>query len=378
MRYITMDALAERWNASVQTVLSQLEAGHVRGAVCLDEKWFIPEDAPSLDECCYQAFMPIWRRFVSGESSRMIEETQDEQERSIALAGQYYFQSRYQEACQEAEKSLNSPIPEIRASALLLHCMVNVPLGDIAASREDMRVLAQEKAKAQNTRMRVVHDYIEFLMGVFFHHDDDAEPSFSPEFSKLPMGVRLYGLYAYAHALYLSKDYHRALGVAESALAVAEDDYPCVCMYLYLAAAMAAMNLSMLSLADSFFQKAWKLAEPENYIQPFVEHHGLLQGQVEKYFRDRSPEHYQRISEGVLLFSRGWMKVHNPESVNKVTDQLTPFEFALAMMAAKGKSNQEIAEYQNISVSTVKFYLSSIYQKLGVSGRGDLEKYLNR
>lgn len=378
MQYITIDELAERWQTSVQNVVSQLKSGHVSGAVSLEGKWFIPEDTPSMDKCCYQAFMPIWSSFASGESSRRIESLPDAQERCVALAGQYYFQARYAEVCRETEKCLESPVPEIRASALLLHCMANVPTGNIMATRKDMQRLAQEKKNARDARMNLVYEYIEFLMGVFFHQDERKTPTFSSSFSELPQGVCLYGLYAYAHALYLSRDYHRALGVAESALAIAKDRYPCVCMYLYLAASMAAMNLSMFSLADSFFQKAWKLAEPEDYIQPFVEHHGLLQGQVEKYFRDRSPKHYQRISECVLQFSRGWMKVHNPESVNKVTDQLTPFEFALAMMAAKGKSNQEIAEYQNISVSTVKFYLSSIYQKLSVSGRGDLEKYLNR
>jgi len=37
-----------------------------------------------------------------------------------------------------------------------------------------------------------------------------------------------------------------------------------------------------------------------------------------------------------------------------VTNLLTPYEFALAMMAAKGKTNQEIADYFHISIYTVK------------------------
>lgn len=376
--YITANELAEKWATSIQATMLQLESGHVDGAFFHEGSWRIPKTVPSFKECQYKAFMPIWGSYVSGESARMIEELPDAQERGIAVAGQYYFRAQYSEASEAAEAYLMSDVAEIRASALLLHCMSNVPLGNTAATMADIKMLLEEKKSAKDAHMDVIYDYISCLLRVFFHDDEEFEPISMHDFSELPKGVRFYALYAYVHALYLSHEYHQALGVAESALMMAEDRYPSVCIYLYLAAAMAAINVSQISLADSFFQKAWALAEPEGYIQPFVEHHGLLQGQVEKYFRDRSPEHYRRISECVIQFSRGWIKVHNPESVNKVTDLLTPFEFALAMMAAKGKSNHEIAEYQNISVNTVKAYLSSVYQKLDVNGRKDLLDYLNK
>ena len=72
------------------------------------------------------------------------------------------------------------------------------------------------------------------------------------------------------------------------------------------------------------------------------------------------------------------MKIHNPDSVNKVTDRLSPYEFSIAMMAARGKSNQEIANDMRVSVNTVKFHLSNIYQKVKVSNRKELENYLNK
>ena len=40
--------------------------------------------------------------------------------------------------------------------------------------------------------------------------------------------------------------------------------------------------------------------------------------------------------------------------------------------------NQEIADYMHISINTVKFHISSIYQKVGVSSRKELEQYLLR
>lgn len=378
MRYITIEQWAAKQKISQQEVCAMLNAGDVEGAVFQDGAWYIPENAPLMGRERFQNFMPIWRAYNNGESGRLIAAQPTVSARSAAQAGQYYFQADYAQASAEALKCMNSTDPEIRASALLIHSMANVPLGNIAATQEDMQRIEQEARDPQNASIAVVYEFISFLMRVFFHQDEEFEATFPERFFVLPKGLRLYGLYAYAHAIYLSGDYHRSLGVAESAIAMAEDRYPSVCVYLYLVASMAALNCSQQESADGFFQRAWKMAETEGYIQPFVEHHGLLQGQVEKFFRTRSPELYERIAEGVYQFSRGWMKIHNQDSINKVTDRLTPFEFALAMMAAKGKNNREIAEYQHISVNTVKFYLSSIYQKLGVSGRGELKQYLNR
>ena len=42
------------------------------------------------------------------------------------------------------------------------------------------------------------------------------------------------------------------------------------------------------------------------------------------------------------------------------------------------EDEEEIAEYLHISVNTVKFHLSNIYQKVGVTNRRDLKNHLNR
>ena len=47
------------------------------------------------------------------------------------------------------------------------------------------------------------------------------------------------------------------------------------------------------------------------------------------------------------------------------------------MLAAKGRSNKEIADYMYISVASVKTYLATIYQKIGITKRTDLKYYVN-
>ena len=325
-----------------------------------------------------KTFMPIWQPFTRIPTESMIASLSDEEERMVALAAHHYFQADYERAVGECQRFRNSPCPEIRASALLVHGMANVGLGNVELVRADVAALTQATQQSEDEKMAAVYDAVRYLLAVFFHMDGEIEPVSEEHAALLPEGMRLYLLYAVAHALYLQKQYYQALGVAQSAIMMAAGRFPSVCLYLNLVGSMVATNLHNGEQASQFFHRAWQIAELEDYIQPFVEHHGMLQGQIEKYIRDAQPEKYNRIVEKVMAFSRGWMKIHNSDSDNKVTDRLSPYDFSIAMMAARGKSNQEIAEWMNISTNTVKFHLSGIYQKLEVSNRKDLGKYLNK
>ena len=46
------------------------------------------------------------------------------------------------------------------------------------------------------------------------------------------------------------------------------------------------------------------------------------------------------------------------------------------MLAARDWNNPDIAEHLHISLATVKRHLSSAMQKLGVTRRGDLQKFM--
>lgn len=62
----------------------------------------------------------------------------------------------------------------------------------------------------------------------------------------------------------------------------------------------------------------------------------------------------------------------SPAAVPDTSDVLTAAERPVADLAAAGASNREIAATLFITVRTVEYHLTSIYRKLGVSGRADL------
>lgn len=99
-------------------------------------------------------------------------------------------------------------------------------------------------------------------------------------------------------------------------------------------------------------------------------------GLAETCLKERHPGHYKAVVAFAGAFARGWRKVHNDVSLTPVAESLTVVEFAVAMLASKGWQNAAIAEHMAISVNTVKSMLSVVYQKLAISGRGQLKRHL--
>ena len=52
-------------------------------------------------------------------------------------------------------------------------------------------------------------------------------------------------------------------------------------------------------------------------------------------------------------------------------DQLTPREYQVAMLVARGLSNREIGRQLGISYGTVKLHAHQVVQKLGVKSRSE-------
>jgi len=149
-------------------------------------------------------------------------------------------------------------------------------------------------------------------------------------------------------------------------------------IYLNCVAAMCQINQKDQEGATRSVLNAWEMARKDKFLEPFIEYHGLLQGLLESCIRKQEPEIYKKLVDGVLAFSRGWMKIHNPQMQKVVTDLLTPMEFSIAMLACRGWTNQEIGEYLGLSVNTVKHYVSGILEKLNIDKREKIKEFVNQ
>ncbi|MFY0687215.1 MAG: tetratricopeptide repeat protein [Cyclobacteriaceae bacterium] len=67
------------------------------------------------------------------------------------------------------------------------------------------------------------------------------------------------------------------------------------------------------------------------------------------------------------------------ESLNeKLYNPLTQREYEILILAMQGKSNREISEESFVSVSTVKFHLGNVYNKIGVSNKKEAAQYVEK
>ena len=94
--------------------------------------------------------------------------------------------------------------------------------------------------------------------------------------------------------------------------------------------------------------------------------------------RREEPEIYKQILDLSTVYFKNWINIHNILTGDTVSAKLSPTEFNVAMLAARGVTNNDIAECMNISVNSVRTHLRNIFNKLGVYSRKELFDYVIR
>ena len=375
-------------------------------------------------ESFVEEMMPLLNAsFEPGKCKEYIESIEDEALADIAWAEYYYFSAQPEKAARFSEKYLESADLPKRLSAVLIYSFANLSLGRSSIAREKFRLIQEgmDKGMADGSepRLQALCAFIADMSAILLHmpvgegadlgipsylesdENTAAQASESADLkidwdtdgcglrrngavsarthlSLLPVGLRIFACYVVAHQSYIEGDYGRSLGIIETALAFQEKTYPIAMIYAHLVAVMDLMCLGDTEQARQHFMQAWELAQPDDLIEAIGEHHGLTYGMIETCLKKDFPEDYLRIIEVTYRFSKGWRSIHNPVASATVADNLTTMEFSIAMLAKRGWTNQEISDYMDISVHTVKQYMSVVFQKLGISSRKQLPDYMLR
>lgn len=401
--YISIREAAEKWGVSPRRVNQFCADGRIPGAKKFGNSWAVPVDACKPEDprrrnaraqTGYTApfsggkalsagltLMPLMNTaFEPGHCMEYIESMEEGSQKRIAMAEYHYFSGRPEEAAQEVEPFLTSPDLALRLSACLLYAYANLSMGEIQRARFALsEVEITLNAREEVPHLRAASAFVAAAAAVLLHLPlPEGLPPMGDFLPLLPPGLRAFALYVQAHYLYLREEYQKSAGVVEATLAMQGEDYPIPAIYLHLVAVMDYMSLRQQEQAQDHLLAAWALAQPDDLIEGFGEHHGLLGGMLEAVIKKRWPDDFKRIIAITYRFSAGWRKVHNPATGHDVADNLTTTEFAAAMLAARGWTNQEIGEHMNISPNTVKRYISIVLQKLGIDHRQDLKRYMLR
>ncbi len=322
--------------------------------------------------------------FSPGRCLETVQAMEDPKQRDIALGEYHYFSGHPEEAAKQMEPYLASEEMALRLSACLVYAYANLATGKIQLARRALTELQRtftsiNADEAALPEMRAMSAFISATASVLLHLPLKSELALSSEnMTLLPPGLRFFSCYVQAHYAYLQGEYGRSLGIVETALSFQHQVYPIPNIYLHLVAVMDYMSLKQAEKAKEQMLLAWDLARPDGLIEAFGEHHGLLGGILEATLKKDWPEDFRRIISITYDFSAGWRKVHNPSTGHDVADNLTTTEFAIAMLAARNWTYQEIGDHMGISLNTVKVHIKSVLSKLEITKKSELAKYMLR
>ena len=391
---------AEKWGVSPRLVNQFCAEGRIPGARKLGNTWAIPEESRKPEDprsvrrsgerkgpedgrspVPVPGLMPLMNSaFPPGQCLAWVNAMEEGPRRQIALTEYHYFSGHPEEAVKEAEGFLTCEDLEVRLSACLIYAFASLSMGQIQRARFALAEVEIALASSDGTpQVRAAAAFVASAAAVLLHLPlPEGLPTPSEFLLLLPPGLRAFALYVQANRLYLQEEYERSAGIVEATLAMQGMDYPIPAIYLHLVAVMDYMSLRRQEEARAHLLAAWAVARPDDLIEGFGEHHGLLGGMLEAVIKKEWPEDFKRIIAITYRFSAGWRRVHNPATGHDVADNLTTTEFAAAMLAARGWTNQEIGAHMSISPNTVKRHISAVLQKLNISCRQDLKKYMLR
>ena len=320
--------------------------------------------------------------FEPGDGKKTVESFSDPDLRKIAEAELYYFSGEAEKCKEITEGYLEKEEIGIRLSACLMYSFSNFTLGNAEAAQIGFQKIHETlKTVFSGNESRELQAGCVFaacMTCILVHLPTDDLPPLRDYVRYLPAGLRIFAAYLMAHKLYLEGKYERALGILDAIVISINKPYPIPEIYMNCMISICRIKNKNLEGAKKAFLTAWEMAKPDGLLEAFIEHHGLLQGIVESCLKKEEPEAYKALTKGVLRFSRGWMKLHNKESERNITDALTPQEFAIAMLACRDWSNQEIADCMGLSVNTVKHIISDILATLHVNSRKELLQFVNK
>lgn len=392
MEYETAGQMAERLGVTIRTVQKRAAAGKIPGAVKVGRDWKIPLEGTNENGSYRRQVttdnvisshipMPLLHSaFPIGHCVEYIQSIPDEDDRAIAFGEYYYFSGQAEQAAEAVEPYLDHADDALRLSAALIYAFTNLTLGHIYQTQFAIGIIKKEMFERLRPDSPVESQAIGIFMStaatVLLHLPLWETPPLEDYIKYLSGGLRLFACHLLAHKAYLEANYERTLTIADMTIAMSDQFYPIATIYMENVATMALMNLMRVDEAKERFALAWSYAQPDDLIEAFGEHHGLLQGMVEVSLKETEPEAFQRIIDIVYRFSSGWRKVHKLVVNKEVADNLSTTEFTVAMLYSRKWTIKEIAHHMDVSERTVKNYLSSVYNKLGINNRKDLNQYM--
>lgn len=344
----------------------------VRKMICSDN------DNADIFALTYDPFALTTGCFEPGSADDYCMLLNDPAKRSLALAELLYFRGETNKAAVEFERLSSGDDLSSFVSSMYFLPLSAFSRGytwDFIRSYNSINEKGQHLAS--DDPLKKLNDVFLMCLDIIVHNIENVHfPNTTLDMIPMSQTIKPMAYYVYARYLIETGDVGRAIGIAESTLLFMETPRPITEIYLCLIIVRGYMIRQVWDRAEYYFRRAWSLAKPDGLFMPFAEHRAMLFGMLEKCLRFEEPEEYKKILTIANKYHRSWVYVHNELTGDSITDSLAAIEYNVASLAAKGMQNTEIADFLGISVNSVRSHLRSIFNKLDIKSRKELDRYV--
>lgn len=221
----------------------------------------------------------------------------------------------------------------------------------------------------------VVHSALDIMRGMLFAElqqlDDIADWLKKGEFSIKRILSPMLPLALFVHTLFLLHrgEFARVIGTIEAELSNESIITPVSKMLLTLNLATGYLQIGSRNKAVALVNSAAKMALPDGLLFTFASFSWLLEGLTDDIIKKDYPEIFNKFKETKERFSSGWNKLYKDILPEELPSDLTEREREVALLAADGLRNSEIADKLFISESTVRTHMRTIFKKLDIDRR---------
>jgi LuxR family maltose regulon positive regulatory protein len=267
----------------------------------------------------------------------------------------------------------------VQLSAAMLLCQIAVERSNFEQWQSALN--SMERAASLQSNNAVVRTVLDTQQGLLLNElwHQDRIPDWLKSMAKvkkLPLSIRYNALFVHISFLMYRGEYTRMLGILH-AIREAMDPYPPLGSALnHILTAICQFMTGDRRRAVESLEHALCEAMPDGFVYLFAVYHSLLQGQPEVYVRKNHPEYLPRYLEIKDRFHKGSEKLRTALIPDSLPDSLTAREREIAILAAKGLKNSEIAEKLVVTENTVRTHLHSVFQKLDIDKRTKLAEKL--
>lgn len=387
MEYISAKEAAAKWGVHIRVVQQLCKSGRVAGARKYGVAWMLPADCEKpadprrarkgdgapLAECSIMPALYIHGGDLEGafarcrsDDERALLEADLAQLRGDAASARALAAGLYKTTAQ----------PQIKLGCGIVEALAAMWLGDLAAWRETVLKLSMLRLPEglRHERELAVAALNAGLHGRGVYPKWLETGAFSGLAGELYPAAR----WIYTSILYIKWREVDLIAVAEPLIAECRREKSDLCeIYLRLIAATAYSDHGDAEAARSHVAEAAALALPLGFIAPFVEYRANLTGAMDMSIKTKYHTALREIKKLAPPFLANWSSLYSSVWETSFAGELTPREFEVCVLYARGMTAGEISERLDISKNSVRKYLSATYSKLGVSEKRQLARYIH-